>query len=125
AAFKGARALDPQWTAPAEPARSGDLAQRLAQALDAPAAELASTPGQDAKAARQALRTAYAGAARKVEATYASPYLSHSPMEPMNATAVVTADRVEIHAPCQDITQLRTDVAKALGRPIEQVSVTV
>ncbi|HLZ82658.1 MAG TPA: molybdopterin cofactor-binding domain-containing protein, partial [Caulobacteraceae bacterium] len=54
-----------------------------------------------------------------------SPYLSHSPMEPMNATALVTADRVEIHAPCQDITQLRIDVAKALGRPVEQVSVSV
>jgi isoquinoline 1-oxidoreductase beta subunit len=124
-AFRGARALDPQWTPPADPAHSGDLVQRLTQALDAPGAEVASKPGSDPATARRAVRASFAAAARKVEATYAVPYLSHSPMEPMNATAVVTADRVEIHAPCQDITQLRTDVAKALNRPIEQVSVTV
>src|SRR5205823_3456282 len=81
-AFKGARALDPKWTAPADPARSGDLAQRLTQALDAPDAELGAAAEQDAKQARQALRTAYAGAARRMDATYAVPYLSHSPMEP-------------------------------------------
>ncbi|HLZ82120.1 MAG TPA: molybdopterin cofactor-binding domain-containing protein, partial [Caulobacteraceae bacterium] len=94
AAFQGARALDPQWTPPADPARSADLIQRLTQALDAPGAEVVAEPGADPSTARRAVRAAYAAAARKVEATYAVPYLSHSPMEPMNATALVTADRV-------------------------------
>lgn len=126
AAFQGARALDPKWSPPASPlARSGDLTQRLTQAFDAEGARVVSTPGLDAATARRALRAAFAASPRTVEAVYEVPYLSHSPMEPMNATARVTADQVEIHAPCQDITALRADVAKALGRAVDQVSVTV
>jgi isoquinoline 1-oxidoreductase subunit beta len=36
---------------------------------------------------------AIAGAAKKLEATYELPFLSHSPLEPMNFTADVRADR--------------------------------
>jgi isoquinoline 1-oxidoreductase subunit beta len=39
---------------------------------------------------------AMAGAATRVEATYELPYLSHSTMEPMNCTAQVQADRVDV-----------------------------
>ena len=44
---------------------------------------------------------ALAGAARVVAAEYALPFLAHATMEPMNATAHVTAERVEIWAPTQ------------------------
>ena len=44
---------------------------------------------------------ALAGAARVVAAEYAHPFLAHATMEPMNATAHVTAERVEIWAPTQ------------------------
>ena len=125
AAFKGAKALDPKWTEPTSPAGSDGLAGRLAQAFDAPGAKLVAQPDKDPAATRDGLRTAWAAATRKVEASYFVPYLAHGQIEPMNATTWVTPDRVEIHAPCQDITQLRTDVAKALGRPIEQVALTV
>lgn len=36
-----------------------------------------------------------------IEAVYEAPYLAHATMEPMNATAHVTADRCEIWAPTQ------------------------
>src|SRR5581483_1250620 len=48
----------------------------------------------------EALKT-IADAPRKVEAVYATPFLAHATMEPMNCTALVTADKVEIWAPTQ------------------------
>jgi isoquinoline 1-oxidoreductase subunit beta len=39
---------------------------------------------------------AIAAAAKKVEAVYAYPYQNHAPVEPMNATALYTADRCEV-----------------------------
>ena len=44
---------------------------------------------------------ALAIAAKRVEATYELPYLAHATMEPMNATASVTADGIEIWGPTQ------------------------
>lgn len=36
-----------------------------------------------------------------IEATYSAPFLHHSPMEPQNATALVTGERMEVWAPSQ------------------------
>jgi len=44
---------------------------------------------------------ALAGAARKIEAVYDAPYQAHATMEPMNCTADVRADSVEVWAPTQ------------------------
>ncbi len=44
---------------------------------------------------------ALASAAKVGTAEYHVPYLAHAPMEPMNCTASVTADRCEIWAPTQ------------------------
>lgn len=40
-----------------------------------------------------------------VEADYMSDHVAHAPMEPMNATALVTGDAVEIWAPTQGPTK--------------------
>ncbi|MEI6663619.1 MAG: molybdopterin cofactor-binding domain-containing protein [Actinomycetes bacterium] len=48
-------------------------------------------------------KTAIESAAKKISATYSAPYLAHAPMEPLNATAQVTAGRhCEIWAPTQN-----------------------
>lgn len=40
--------------------------------------------------------------AKTVEATYLTPYCEHAAMEPLNGTALVSADKVEVWHPCQD-----------------------
>jgi isoquinoline 1-oxidoreductase beta subunit len=63
------------------------------------------------------------GAATKVEADYEMPFLAHTTMEPMNATAHVRADGVDIWAPTQ-FQQGAQGIGAAIGGvPPEQVKV--
>lgn len=56
-------------------------------------------------------------ATKVVRADYSYPFLAHVPLEPMNCTAHVVGDRVEIWAPTQNPEPGRKSVAKALGVP--------
>jgi isoquinoline 1-oxidoreductase beta subunit len=58
------------------------------------------------------------------EVTYAAPYLAHACMEPMNATAHVTADHCAVYAPTQAPGPHRAMVAGMLGLKPEQVTIT-
>ena len=62
-------------------------------------------------------------AGKKVEATYQLPFLSHSPMEPMNTTADVRADRAIIITPTQFQQLIPHVVGGATGLKPEQVEV--
>jgi isoquinoline 1-oxidoreductase beta subunit len=62
-------------------------------------------------------------AARKVEATYELPFLSHAPMEPMNFTADVRKDSVLIYGPTQFQQLAAGYAAAAAGVKPEQVTV--
>jgi isoquinoline 1-oxidoreductase subunit beta len=62
-------------------------------------------------------------AAKVLEAEYQCPFLSHSPMEPMNFFAHVTADKVELIGPTQNPQSARAEVAKLLNVPAEKVTV--
>ncbi|MCC7045549.1 MAG: xanthine dehydrogenase family protein molybdopterin-binding subunit, partial [Alphaproteobacteria bacterium] len=64
---------------------------------------------------------AFAKAAKKVEAEYFAPYLDHACMEPMNCTAHVTADGVEVWAPTQNIEGALAAAAEAAGVGPEKV----
>jgi isoquinoline 1-oxidoreductase beta subunit len=48
------------------------------------------------------VKAGLASAAKKVEAVYSYPHQNHATMEPMNATAVWTADRCEVWTPTQN-----------------------
>ncbi|MBS0376636.1 MAG: xanthine dehydrogenase family protein molybdopterin-binding subunit [Proteobacteria bacterium] len=63
-------------------------------------------------------------AKKKVEASYELPLLAHATMEPMNCTAVVTADRCELYVPTQIQQIAQATAAAAAGLKPEQVSVT-
>jgi isoquinoline 1-oxidoreductase beta subunit len=66
---------------------------------------------------------ALAGAARAHEAAYHVPFLEHACMEPMNATARVTADACEVWAPTQNPGGSRETAARLSGLPPDRVTV--
>jgi isoquinoline 1-oxidoreductase beta subunit len=69
------------------------------------------------------VETGMSQAAKKVEATYQLPFLSHSPMETMNTTADVRADKAIIITPTQFQQLIPHVVAGATGLKPEQVEV--
>ncbi|MBX3660437.1 MAG: xanthine dehydrogenase family protein molybdopterin-binding subunit [Ramlibacter sp.] len=64
-------------------------------------------------------------AARVVEAWYSAPYLAHATMEPMNCTAQVRGDQVEVWAPTQVPQMARAVAAQVAGVPLEKVTLHV
>jgi len=66
---------------------------------------------------------ALGGAAQRVEAVYELPFLAHATMEPMNCTAHVRPDGVDIWAPTQFQTGAQGLGAQIGGVPPEQVQV--
>jgi len=68
---------------------------------------------------------ALASAPKKIEATYELPYLAHATMEPMNATASVTAGGIEIWGPTQFPDWWGGAAAGAVGLKPEQAKVHV
>jgi isoquinoline 1-oxidoreductase beta subunit len=71
------------------------------------------------------IRAALAGATKLIEAEYHVPFLAHATMEPMNCTAVVTPDKVEVWVPTQNATASLMAAAKAAGVDPKQVEVHV
>lgn len=56
-----------------------------------------------------------------LESDYLVPYLAHACMEPMNCTAHVTKDKVEIWAGVQDPESVVELAAKLSGKPVESI----
>ena len=64
---------------------------------------------------------ALSGAAKTFEAIYETPYLSHSPMEPMNATVNLQPDRLDVWVGTQDAEAALKAAARVSGLKPEQV----
>ncbi len=94
---------------------SASIAEFLKTGLDAEQAFVGNENGD----AKQAI----AGAAKKVEAIYAFPYQHHATMEPMNATALYTADRCEVWVPTQNGEAALAVTSEASGLPLAQCDV--
>ena len=115
AAIKGRRALTCHWDE--GPAAELDSA-RISRMLLARAELAGALARNDGDAP-----TAFAAAAKRVEATFEVPFLAHATMEPMNCVADVRPDRCEIWAPHQAPQWAQGDVATELGLDPEQVTV--
>jgi isoquinoline 1-oxidoreductase subunit beta len=61
---------------------------------------------------------AIAAAAKKVEAVYSTPFLSHATMEPMNCTALVAADKVEVWTATQSAEGSLAAACEEAGVPL-------
>ncbi len=94
---------------------SATIADFLKEGLDAEQAFVGNQSGD--------VKSALAGAAKVVEATYSYPYQNHAPMEPMNATALYTADRCEVWCSTQNGESALAVTAEAAGLPVAQCDV--
>jgi isoquinoline 1-oxidoreductase subunit beta len=94
---------------------SAQIAAHLAAGLTQPKAYAYRNEGD----AMQAI----AGAAKKVEAVYSTPFLAHATMEPMNCTARVTADRAECWVPTQNAEASMAALSEATGVPLANCEV--
>jgi isoquinoline 1-oxidoreductase subunit beta len=63
---------------------------------------------------------AIAGAAKKVEATYFTPFLSHACMEMMNATVRLGKDKAEVWVATQNLEASLAALSEASGIPLAQ-----
>jgi isoquinoline 1-oxidoreductase subunit beta len=94
---------------------SAEFAKIMRAALDAPEAAMGNQNGD--------VKTALAGAAKKIEAIYSYPHQNHACMETMNATARYTPQRCEVWAPTQNGEAALAATAEAAGLQQSQCEV--
>ena len=122
-AKEGLATLKPVWNEGNNASRdSAEHSRTLRAALDRPVFTK-TIEGADAAAVATRHDAAMASAARRIEAIFEAPFLAHAPMEPMNATARVTADSAELWLPTQYQSAVREEVARLLGLPPDRVVV--
>src|ERR1700730_17284307 len=108
--------LQPEWdVGAAGSVDSGQLSAQFRSALTEPKAVTARNDGD--------VERAFSDAARIFEAIYETPYLSHSPMEPMNATVNLQPDRLAVWGGTQDAEAALGAAARFSGLKPEQVHI--
>jgi CO/xanthine dehydrogenase Mo-binding subunit len=115
AAKQGLAALDVRWDdGPNAKLSTTDIVQGLAKASET--AGVAARKDGDPE-------SAFAGAAKQVEAVYEAPFLAHAAMEPMNCTVHVRKDSCEVWTGSQVLSRARAAAAEVTGFPSEKVVV--
>jgi isoquinoline 1-oxidoreductase beta subunit len=115
AAKKGLAALALRWDdGPNAKVSTASIVADMAKASQAPGAKVRLE--NDPQAALKS-------AAKVLEATYELPFLAHAPMEPMNCTVHVQADRCDVWTGTQIIGAAQAVAAKAAGLPVEKVTI--
>ena len=64
-----------------------------------------------------------AGAAKRVEAVYSTPFVTHACMEPMNCTALITDYRAEVWVASQNAEASMAALSAASGLPLDKCEV--
>jgi len=94
---------------------SASIAERLREGLDAQLVHAFRNEGDALKA--------IAGAAKKVEAVYSTPFLAHATMEPMNCTAKISAEKAEVWVATQNGEGSLAALSEASGLALAQCEV--
>ncbi len=115
AAWKGKKALKTAWSVGIQPAMTtGTLEAEFISYLDKEGL-IARNDGNVTDALKKA--------AKKVEAVYLLPYLSHVNIEPMNCTAFVRKDACDVWVPTQNQTGVFELAKKITGLKPEQINI--
>jgi isoquinoline 1-oxidoreductase subunit beta len=114
-AMEGRRALKVQWN-------EGSLANTSSATIRKMFADLLEKPGAVALNVGN-VESAMPGAAKKIEALYEAPYLSHAPMEPHSCVVEVRKDSCEIWAGTQIPSAARDAAEMITGLPKEKIDV--
>jgi isoquinoline 1-oxidoreductase beta subunit len=124
-ASKGLAKLEPEWDVrAASTATSSDYNPALIRAVKEGGA-LYVPAGATAESVTMTHHAAMRDAVRQFDAIYTVPFLSHAPMEPMNATACVSASAAELWLPTQNPSAAAAAVAADLGLPASAVTVHI
>ncbi|MEM9523576.1 MAG: molybdopterin cofactor-binding domain-containing protein [Pseudomonadota bacterium] len=86
------------------------------------ARDISASEGRESDLSVGDIDAAFSAAAEVVEAEYRVPYLAHTCMEPLNATAHVSGGSCEIWVGCQNPLGFRREVAETLGLDEERVT---
>lgn len=113
--------LEPVWDeGPHAKLASAGVRQQLAGALDS------DKSGFTYRSTGHGLKAFASGdGARIVEAEYSAPYLAHAAMEPINCTAQVSKERVQLWAPTQTATLAQLVAARVAGVSRDQVHIDI
>jgi isoquinoline 1-oxidoreductase beta subunit len=115
-AKQGIDALDIEWT---DTANDGVSSGSIFEQFDR---DISAAVDREADVAEGDLEAAMASAAQVIKADYHVPYLAHTCMEPLNATAEVKDGRCEVWVGCQSPLGFRRAIAAALDFDIENVT---
>ena len=115
AAFEGRRALAITWNE-----RNG--VGETSAALEAACRSALDRPGQRIRDDGD-VDAAIRSAAATLDVVYEIPFIAHVPMEPVNYTADVRGDRVELWGPTQDPGDARDLVSQVVGVPPANITV--
>jgi isoquinoline 1-oxidoreductase beta subunit len=115
-AEKARRELKVKWDEGATAEQSSDGFARQAAAFGAKSPTHSLRKDGDAAGALQS-------AAHVVEAAYHYPFIAHAPLEPMNCTAHVQGNKVEVWAPTQNPEPGRRLVAQTLRIPANNITI--
>ncbi|HLH31332.1 MAG TPA: molybdopterin cofactor-binding domain-containing protein, partial [Terriglobia bacterium] len=115
AAFEGRKALSVEWD-------EGPLASTSSAIIRKTFADLGEKTGAVARKEGD-VAAALSGPAKRIEALYEVPYLSHAPMEPLNAVAHVRQDGCDVWSGMQIQSVARQTAAMMSGLPPEKVQI--
>ncbi|MCK0094016.1 molybdopterin-dependent oxidoreductase [Yoonia sp. F2084L] len=111
-ALQAAEAVEIDWEPASYPADTDGLRAAIAASLDTEADSLVRDDGD--------VNSGVEGT--EITAEYYVPWLAHTTMEPMSATALYTGDALEVWSGNQAPTMIRDACAKAVGLEPEQVT---
>ncbi len=114
-AIEGRKALSIMWN-------EGPVASVSSRTISQTFADRVQQPGAVARKQGDG-EAALAGAAKKVEAVYTTPYLAHAPMEPLNCVAHVRPDSCEVWASTQGQTAALNEAVRITGLKPENVKI--